>query len=325
MICSIIFPTIVGGCCYPVCQVDSILYRSMAVENFNVNFLKLTQLLDGKNDNFLSNLRTLHSGCKDFINFAPDYDFDEKVQYNGYRSFVKLVAIYFSNLVQLSEGTPSRKKIKQLYEYECLTDILLAFYKFLLLVRQRKSGLEGSDYGQPGSIDEQLSPILLSIGRNEIQPLYSSIKNFWLCPSMRRFIRKFYLPLIFMKLFPLKYSLKATFSSRLRTKVYSNFAVNASLKDVQQLWASGEDGLNRGIIRSKNFLRGTVQTAKLPRQQSWIISETGKMMKDPEDFMETAREAKTNTIKVLYIHYGRKGVSPNDSLIFHCHGGKVTW
>ena len=66
--------------------------------------------------------------------------------------------------------------------------------------------------------------------------------------------------------------------------------------------------------------RGSVHRFTVPRQQDWLFRrETGFLGPATSDAEEV--QVCQQAIPVVYLLHGSKGVSPEDCLIFHCHGG----
>ena len=66
--------------------------------------------------------------------------------------------------------------------------------------------------------------------------------------------------------------------------------------------------------------RGSVHRFTVPRQQDWLFRrETGFLGPATSDAEEV--QVSQQAIPVVYLLHGSKGVSPEDCLIFHCHGG----
>lgn len=310
--------------------------RQNPIDKFNGNFLKLTEVLDGKNDQLLHQLTALHTECKIILEFAHEYDLDKDTPFNGFRSFVKMIAIYFAKLVSLSEGTPSRRRIKNLHEFEALAETFVAHLSILNLIKGRDGGLESSDWNQDNSVDQMVTlDKILSCDPKQINLFYrESIRSFWLCPSMRKFLNNFYLPLILLQLFPLKLTFKSLFDKKIRKNVYADFAANASLSDIKTLWQAGEARMSRVFMRGKSVVRGKCKSMKFFRQKEWNLTPDGRLKRripdevdaesdaiDSKKEMSDDQKRNTSFVKVMYIHYGQKGQSRDDSLIFHSHGG----
>ena len=328
-------------CQLSIHSITEMTSKATAMDDFDTNFNKLSKVLDGNNGHLLKHLQLLHDECKNILSFAHEYDFDENTPNNGYRTFVKLIAIYFDKLAASYEGRSSRKRIQRQKELGFLAELFAGHLSVLQVLRHKKTGLDASDWGQDNSIDQQVHQKLLSITTEQLEVLYNKFtRGFWLPKGLRRFMCRIYSPLMILMIFPFKMTFKNMFNGEIGKKIYADFALNASAADVKNFWAAGDSSTMKIIARNG---RGTCKTMKFVRQKEWALDKEGKLIRNqPEEVNVEEIDNKNNNtrqnkktvhdtsldkkdpttyVKVLYIHYGRKGQSPSDSIVFHSHGG----
>ena len=94
-------------------------------DNLSPNFLKAVQFFEAENPALVKCLRELHDECKEMLKIAPAYDLNENLQFNGLRSFVKIICLYMSRIVSLASKSPNRRRRRLLKEYTDLAPILV--------------------------------------------------------------------------------------------------------------------------------------------------------------------------------------------------------
>lgn len=67
----------------------------------------------------------LGNDCKDILEIAPSYDLNENLQFNGLRSFVKIICLYMSRIVSLASKSRTRRRKRLLEEYTDLAPLLV--------------------------------------------------------------------------------------------------------------------------------------------------------------------------------------------------------
>lgn len=245
-------------------------------DNLTSNYNKLKGKLEGKNDNWVSKLRDLHSGCKKLNAIAPSFDLDENNPGNGYRSFIKIIATYFAHLVSLLEKSPSRKRMKLLYEYEMVASAFLRIMSFFELVASRPYGLEWSDYHDENSIDRKILDAMLAVEEKEILPFLTNIQNFWLVPSIRDAMNNVISSVIIWKTTPVLKIPEVMMSKSLKASCLAKYALHGTTAQVKSVWGFGEEFLNRSVIGIRHSVSsGSSKTIYLPRQKEWILSTDG--------------------------------------------------
>lgn len=97
-------------------------------------------------EQLLSNLEQLYKGCQEILTFAHEYDYDPADPANGFRSFVKIITIYFSKLdtiyrviaeCNLNSKDVPPKFVKQLPDYMAVSVPFLVQLSILKLVRAK--------------------------------------------------------------------------------------------------------------------------------------------------------------------------------------------
>lgn len=97
-------------------------------------------------EQLLSNLEQLYVGCREILTFAHEYDFDPSDPANGFRSFVKIITIYFTKLdtmyrviseCSLNGKMVPPKFVKQLPDYMAVSVPFLVQLSILKLVRAK--------------------------------------------------------------------------------------------------------------------------------------------------------------------------------------------
>lgn len=251
-------------------------YKQQLPDNLTSNYNKLKGKLEGKNDNLLSKLRELHSGCKKLNAIAPSFDLDENNPGNGFRSFIKIIATYFAHLVSLLEKAPSRKRMKLLYEYEMVASGFIRIMSFFEMVSKRPYGLEWSDYHEENSIDQKILTAMLGVEEKEILPFLTNIQNFWLIPSIRDVMNNVIASVIIWKTTSVLKMPEVMMSKSLKASCLARYALHGTTDQVKSVWGFGEEFLNRSMIGIRHSISsGSSKSIYLPRQKEWILNNDG--------------------------------------------------
>lgn len=126
-------------------------------------------------EQLLSNLQQLYLGCQEILTFAHEYDYDSSDPANGFRSFVKIITIYFTKLdtmyrviseCNLNGKIVPPKFVKQLPDYMAVSVPFLVQLSILKLVRAKDLPLR-SLLDNKNDTQQQQSKLLTSNNTND--------------------------------------------------------------------------------------------------------------------------------------------------------------
>lgn len=320
--------------------------------------IPLLETLDPPERQWIEDVIKLYDSCCSIFSYAHEYDLNPDTPYNGFRSFNQMVLSYFNCIIRicckLSASTNRRRRnkcIKKLFRFKALIPCFMSQLALLDCIRQRAHSMVTSDFSDENSIDEKILFAILDVKESTLIPFFTSgAMNFWLSKSLSKFLRRFYLPMIPLKLYPRVTAMRSFVSADLSARLYADYAVNASLRDLRKLWSTGQS-----IKCSQQFAkRVTNFTGKFKvktwylydRQNEWIINgEVGQITRNPKVKEKEQNETKDSIdvdsegdetmenkkpIKCKVIRYrnrrSREKVSENNdksksSLVLHIHGG----
>lgn len=92
------------------------------------SFQRAVDLFQSSDEPFSAMLQNMSNDCKAILDSAAAYDLSESLQYNGFRSFVKIIHIYINRLIALATKTPNTRRRRTLKEF---TDIAPLFLKII--------------------------------------------------------------------------------------------------------------------------------------------------------------------------------------------------
>lgn len=94
-------------------------------ETLSQHLVKAVQLFEKEDPALVQHLQELQNDCKDMLKIAPSYDLNDNLQFNGLRSFVKIICLYMGRLVSLASKSRNRRRRRLLKEYTDLAPLLL--------------------------------------------------------------------------------------------------------------------------------------------------------------------------------------------------------
>ena len=162
---------------------------------------------------------------------------------------------------------------------------------------------------------------MLTIDSSLLLPFFApDVRNFWLHPHSRK-VMDIFLSRTISKLVPFHQSIWLNlFDSEGKKATAINYTLNATIDDQQRVWSLMEDRIARALTAIK-FIgsSGRIDWFTFPRQTQAVFNSSGKLSFDASGQQE--RNLSMYSLQSMFVSYSPKGVSPDDSLIFHCHGG----
>lgn len=138
-------------------------------------------------EQLMLNLEQLYRGCQEILTFAHEYDYDPADPANGFRSFVKIITIYFSKLdtiyrviaeCNLNGKDVPPKFVKQLPDYMAVSVPFLVQLSILKLVRAKDLPLRALLESKDQKIaNGTTTDIGTSSSVNQVEILVSPINN----------------------------------------------------------------------------------------------------------------------------------------------------
>ena len=266
------------------------------------DFDAIQQRLASSDVIFSNHLNDIMNLRQRFSVIAHEYDVNEHFEMNGYRSMIVLTTKYFAKLRSVLESPFSSPDLEQ---YRAAAPTLVSLKRLMLDVHEKKNG------------DDSLKDFteLLQFTDRDVQPFHSSIRGFYLRPELRSLMNDLVMGVILTNI-----SIYNLFSILLRPRakerLFTRLALDGTVQDIRNLWGPAEFGVVR-LIQWVKFLfsKGYMEQITCSRQSKFVISREGEISSKAPD------PASSDSISIAYLTNEARGVSPRDSLIFHCHGG----
>lgn len=260
---------------------------------FKTAFKKLVSLvetLEPPEKQWLEELTSLFDSACVIFSYAHAYDFNGETPYNGFRSFNQMVLAYFNSIIRvcckMTLSNISRRRrnkcVKKLMRFKSLIPPLMAQLALLKMVRERTHEMDTSDFCEEESVDRRILFAQLDIKESTMIPMFTAgAMNLWLSKSQSRFLRRMYLPFIPLKLYSKSQAMRSLMSAELAARLYTDFALNCSLRELRKLWSLAGAANCSGLVRRVGNVAGRfkVKTWYLhDRQKQWLIDgEQGEM------------------------------------------------
>lgn len=317
---------------------------------FRTAFKKVSPLLealDPPEREWIEEVTNLYNNCCDIFSYAHEYDFNPETPYNGFRSYNQMVLCYFNCIVRICcklSSTSNRRRrnkcIKKLFRFKALIPPFMSQLALLKMVRERPHSMMTSDFNKENSIDRRILFATLDIKESTLIPFFTSgAMNFWLSKSLAKFFRRYFLPIIPLKLYPRVVAMRSFVSAELAARLYSDYSLNCSLRELRKLWSTGQSikCTQSFAKRVANFAgKFKVKTWYLSKRQTeWIIDgSNGQMTRAPlaadestdNDQSKLIKPVKCKVIRFRSRRSQRKQADSGESkvgssLILHIHGG----
>ena len=302
-------------------------YSSLLVEvsaNYNYvsgnNFTNpsMARLSDGE---VKKQLQQLHAGCREINSYASEYDYSSSVQYNGFRTFLKIVKIFFGELFLHSKlvhsGLGLTKTAKSIERIDSLLDFLpLLIHQLvaLQLIRLQKSvQSEQNDELKVAQVKDETLPLELEIlihqmklTTKDMEPFYSKKSfAFWVSPGIRRYRRFTDRMLLSLFLYPISQILESV------KKKQADRSVNSWIAELKK-----EQKLVKRFMTLKPTSNMIVTEFKLTaRQNKWIIDKHSATVMEGVLTNESIQPAPVRLVIV------KPKKRTTDNIIYHIHGG----
>lgn len=281
----------------------------------HAGFTNTVRRFEEQDETFVADLRLLFTRCEQISSFCGEYDFRADVPGNGFRSFLAIIMAYFDELARINGAVLNKKSRAQL-------DIFLAMRRLLLDIslnmiklhaRGKQTGNVQTDYFNESSLDRELMTQVLALREESILPFIGPDGNFWLENSIRRVLNRVYVPMVVFYSDSPKRSLTR---HHLRAEIYAKFALNATWADVRKVWGFSGSKLQRFVTNLQYGSRPRVQQVlQVPRQTEYSIGSNGVVSHTNEVCQSS------ESIRCLFLQDTNFGVSGDDSLLLHIHGG----
>ena len=252
--------------------------------------IPLVETLDPPEKQWLDELTTLFDNSCVIFSYAHAYDFNGETPYNGFRSFNQMILAYFNCIIRvrckMTLPNLSRRRrnkcVKKLMRFKSLIPPLMAQLALLNMVRERSHEMDTSDFCEEESIDRKILFALLDIKESTMIPMFTAgAMNLWLSKSQSRFLRRIYLPFIPLKLYSKSQAMRCLVSAELAARLYTDYALNCSLRELRKLWSMAQPVNCSGLVRRVGNVAGKfkVKTWYLhERQKKWLLDgEKGEM------------------------------------------------
>lgn len=270
-------------------------------------------------DYLFRKLALLHQGCLDLEKIAPDYDYSEKVQGNGFHSFISLCAILRQKVMK---SLPFEKPV--IHEYSIAASTLL---KVLHVLKDMRCKGPDFDYSIITEDDVRIMDYVNAFNTSDIIPFYdrSSIGPFWLkdYSQKEQLDRQQFTELLLSNSWwdrvRLMFSPKYTATCVARTSITSSVQ---RIKDMVSMFTRFPLNLLLGFASSGNGVN---------KKDVWVQRLNPFVIDVPNSkSLSVIRKSSTprnGLIRCMYMTPDPEKVSPSapphdgKSLILHVHGG----
>lgn len=258
----------------------------------------IEQLMVSSDVACVEHLRVINDLSRKFASFAHEHDVNHRFQMNGYRSMIAITDVYFS---MVRKGMETRSP--DLVNYRSAAPTIVSLMK--LMLNMHTDGNEDED-------SLRAFEQLLQFKEADVEPFHTRIRGFYLRPGIRSIMNHFLMRIIltniaFTNLF------RMIRDSGIQSKLFTRLALSGQVAEIRHLWGPAEFGLIRLVHWCKfSFAPGLLDVITCPRQTDHVIGRDGSIGKG---------DAATKSVVAAYLIHQEKGVSPSDSLIFHCPGG----
>lgn len=272
-------------------------------------------------------LADLVSICTDFSSFAPQFDYSSDLKYNGFRSYIKMVAAHFGviskTLVKLRKNVRSAKRINKLKALQGQTSILLVTGKSMKKVQLIVSKLQAGKLSQEQFIQRALENKIESIQESEDEKLLGFLNSSLSYPWLPKWFRDVYhlaVTILYVFTGPLKQPLGIVSKSSLskyHLQFVSRATVASEIRDINRLVYSGLFKKSLAMVNVFNFDTQLSHLTLKKRQKEWIIDENSNLIaKFNGEENEFPRDGK----KVKCILNKPRNYQSKDLILF-VHGG----
>lgn len=267
-------------------------------------------------DEFKDHLKQLYEFVLQVLDFVHEYDYAPTHPYNGFRTFKKIVSIYFREFGSIlylpsDSNTVNSTKlpIDVIKAYVDCLSILIHQVEALKMIRELKD-VKPDDNEARLKIELKILSHEIKLDRKQIEEFHSHlISGFWLPKSVRNIFGRGTKIASALMFYPLKQSIPAMFNMKKLTKLSVDRALHGSFSEVDR-----ESKVWSFLLSSKAPPHSTMKVFTLEnRQNNWIINK--KMI-----FIENQNETKKDNKPVRLVIVVPK-CRMNDKIIYHIHGG----
>ena len=277
-------------------------------------------------DNWIEELNELITTYNDFSSFAHEFDYSSNVKYNGFRSFMKMVKSYFTQLsktIKAIEENPMKKLeiVEKLRAYESQSFPFLSMARSMQRVKMNYSKSQTGDTNDQEFIQGAMESLIQSSLELTQEKLlgytHSSFFFFWL-PKWFRSVVYFITMLVYFFSNPI-WNLFRFYSTVNLNKFYANHIVQATIfleiNNINKLFNSW---MLKFIIKiSSYWYYSDIEISQITlnqRQDDWLINQHSRTVEKCNN--NTPCDQKS--VKCILLK-PRKFTS--DNLIVFIHGG----
>lgn len=282
--------------------------------------LKVKSKLD--NAQVQSQLDQLYTGCLEIYNYAHEYDYSPSLKFNGFRTFLKVVFIYFDQIALYARIIRSQLAMVQqkqiVHNLNKFIDALPLWLHQLtslkLIRRQKFVKPDATQIDCPETLPLELEILKhhMNLSESDVEPFFDSpVFGFWLPNSVRRLMVNLE-KLFSLVLFPSYQGLPALCSRKKLAALQANRCINDSAheaKIVKKLT------INFGKIICPESIYKVDKFFFTQRQTKWTIDTESKLV------VQSVDEAKKPKIRLVII---KPKTRRTENVIFQIHGGGWT-
>lgn len=295
---------------------------AMRKKNFLIIVLNLKYPL------LLKRLQILDDACNSIEEYYHEYDF-QSVPCNGFRTFVKVVDLYFASLSRFSrQAHRSEQTIK---EYDTLSRLLCNNAEAAAMIREK-----GHNYPlQCTDADCEILEKFIAIKPEHMRPLFSKVGIFYVKQDYKPHYQQTLTVMNMMTASSLFQKLRMMFSPRFRSRVQSSNAVSLTMSEAKGMRNLNQFPMNILLHLVTRPPGSSYRWIYVPRDLSdWIISLPDvkspailqkKSLVNPDANPVTGKYSGRKLIKTLLLRPQAMRVKPNSLLIHIPGGGFITF